>query len=69
MKLTSSLKNCPCKSRAFWQNQTMIGGVFCHEEIEVHGGAIIFALRQAEMGTSVAEVCRKMDNVKYLSLF
>jgi transposase len=39
----------------FWQNLSQ--EVF-HEEVEVHRAA--FALRQAETGTRVAEVCRIM---------
>jgi len=31
----------------------------CHEKIQVHRSTDIFALRQAETGVKVAEVCRK----------
>lgn len=32
----------------------------CREEEQVHRRAVAYALKQAELGTPVAEVCRKM---------
>ena len=42
-----------------WKCKTLRGGPG-HEEIPVQPGADSLALRQAENGTSVVEVCRKM---------
>lgn len=35
-------------------------GYYCYEKIKVHGTTIVFALKQAETGVQVAEVCRKI---------
>ena len=44
----------------FSAKPTLTRRLFCHEKDQVHEEQIAFALRQAESGTAVTEVCRKM---------
>jgi putative transposase len=38
----------------------LVKGAHANEDVEIHRGADYFALRQADLGTAVDEVCRKM---------
>ena len=58
--LTSSLKKRTVKSREFWQNRPFSKEAFAVKTTKFTGEQIEFALRQAETGIKVAEVCRKM---------
>jgi hypothetical protein len=51
--LNTSLKNNPCKSREFWQNRSMAGKVFCHEEIKVHRDADTICKRRLKLFYSI----------------
>jgi putative transposase len=54
------LKNSPCKNREFRQNQPRQEGFFAMKKSKFAKVLIVFGQRQAETGTQVADVCRKM---------
>ena len=53
------------KVRRFFRNAKIRWKEYwLHEKIALHHGQIVFALRQAESGTPVAEICQKMGIVE-----
>jgi len=58
--LTFPRKTGTDKTIEFWQNSPLGKGDICHEKDEIYRRADCISLRQAETGTRVIEVCRKM---------
>jgi putative transposase len=61
IQLICSPKTVPPRVRLLWDNHNSRGGLF-HEEFTLQSGAgsLCHEARQAESGTPVSEVCRKM---------
>lgn len=58
--MTFSLRTGPVKSRGIWQNNIINRRYFAMRKSRFTEQQIAFALRQAETGTKVSEVCRKI---------
>jgi len=58
--VTFSLRTGPVKSRGIWQNNLVNRRDFAMKKSKFTEEQVAYALRQAETGTKVSEVCRKM---------